>query len=228
MPSLNDALRNQFTAGLQFAFPQTDTDPAALHASAGPVDSIPVTGKIANVHGLGRLVKRYPDYSVGNYFALNDAPLPMCVRNDEDWSIAAIVKPRGLVTNYGIYGSGPSWDAHFALYTSDIDKCAVSWKCAAGITTLECHGLKPDEWALIVASYEAATKTLRLSINDGESVSVVLVDPSQPVERIVIGADTIGYVLRFQGDMSYVAKWGRILTAGERAAMYDNGAFPSI
>lgn len=229
MPTINESLRNQFNRDLQFAFPQTDTDPAALHASAGPVASIPVYGKVANVHGLGRLVKRYPKYSERNAFYLADAPDAMCVRNDEDWTIAAVVKPRGGETNYGIYGSGLNFGSYFALYAGDPDLKA-RWYCGTNpeATVLSCPGLTKDDWSLVVCSYEAATKKLSLSINDGAPVSVVLVDPSQPVGKMAIGADTVDSVLRFQGDMSYVAKWGRILTAGERAAMYDNGSFPSI
>lgn len=229
MFTLNDSLRNQFNHGLQFAFPQTDTDPAALHASFGPVTSMPVTGKIANVHGLDRLVKRYPKYADNNCFELNDAHIDMCARNDKDWTIAAVIKPRGGETNYGIYGSGSGWGSYFALYAGD-PSLKARWYCGsnAEATVLECPGLPKDDWSLAVASYEAATQTLSLSINDGEPVSLVLVSPSQPTGRMTIGSDTVGSVLRFQGDMSYVAKWGRILTAGERAAMYDNGSFPAI
>lgn len=228
MPSLNDSLRAQLDRKLQFAFLQEDTDPAALHASAGPVESIPTYGKVANVHGLGRLVKRYPNCHDRNAFYLAEPPASMCVRNDEDWTIAAVVKPRGGETNYGIYGSGSGWGSYFALYAGD-PSIKARWYCGTNpeATELACPGLPQDDWSLIVCSYEAATKKLSLSINDGEPVSVVLVEPSQPIGRMAIGSDTMDSVLRFQGDMSYIAKWGRILTAGERAAMYDNGAFPS-
>ena len=227
MLAIQDALLSQFKLGLQFLFPQTDVDPAALHASAGPVASIPVVGKVQNAHSLGRLVKRYPGVDT-NHFACEPAPIDLCVRNDQDWTIAAVVKPKDLATNYGIYGSGLDWGNYFGLFTSVNGECGAIWKCAAGEASLKCPGIATDQWALIACSYEAATKTLRLSVNDGVPVPKVLVGPSWPVGRMAIGNDTIGAVLRFQGDMSTVAKWGRILTAGERAAMYCNGAFPGM
>ena len=150
MKTLNESLRNQFNSKLHFAFPQTDTDPAALHAAAGPVESIPTYGKVANVHGLGRLVKRYPTITTAMPFTFAEPPVSMCVRNDEDWTIAAVTGRAAEKRTTASTAAEAGGAVLAPTPATRASKPAGTVAMNPEATEPACPGLSQDDWSLVV------------------------------------------------------------------------------
>lgn len=78
------------------------------------------------------------------------------------------------------------------------------------------------QWYFIVAWYDAATATLNIQVNDGTTNSAAHTAFVNTATQFQMGAITAPNYLN--GRLDSVSIWSRVLTADERATLYNGGA----
>lgn len=212
--------------GLEAYYPQTDAEDRLLDLVRGA--DLTKSGTPISVHALNRVAKRYDGNAENDYYGLATAPQSLHVDAASSWTIAAVVKPYATDTYYGVFGCGAadasSW---LAIFTGEVVR--VQWKKPGGVVALvDAAPTVANRWILIVASYDATTQKMAVSVDDGIPTEIDATGAIATTGAARIGADVLGYVQRFKGEMSHVAKWSRVLSAGEREALYGGGTFPMV
>lgn len=80
-------------------------------------------------------------------------------------------------------------------------------------------------WMFVVCWYVAATRTMFISVNNGAADSLVIASSATPVDRgspFYLGTYR-GGTLSANGRVDETGIWKRVLSAAERAALYNSG-----
>jgi hypothetical protein len=120
------------------------------------------------------------------------------------------------------YGSGERWSLHYT--TNAGGRLEFHWKLNTyAILTEPSAG----EWHFYIAWYDASAETINFQMDDGSvsSTSVAGNPLASSTKDLLVGGKNDSTPTDFMdGDLDQVGFWTRVLTADERAYLYNSGA----
>lgn len=127
----------------------------------------------------------------------------------------------GIVTK--ATGTG-SQTAEYALWLDTGSRVAFYLADGTNHTVLNSAAISPDTWHFVVASYDAVTNQMAISIDNGTPDTATNTTGSyDSVAALQIGTWSTTAAHVFTGRVDEVGIWKRVLTSQERNDLYNNG-----
>ena len=209
-------------------------DPQSFITTIGSVDSGDSSGSLPPVPSTVARTLDCPG-TVNKYIRYDTPPGPQL--GSGDFTIAFFMRPTFLA-NLGetreVFGSGQfdlgnEASSYFRFYVNSTGFNRISCDLSDGTTYYTVQSgissLTDNTWAFVSMTYTSGTDTLSLSINRAAATTASLVlSPADASEDFRIGAAGLTTGNNpFQGQVSSIGIWQRVLTGTELDELYNSG-----
>jgi hypothetical protein len=154
---------------------------------------------------------------------------PDMIVKDLDFTLSAWVWIDSKATDRVVASkrAGKTGDEFNIWYNSAADALEFVVGTAGAVgTATGAAGVSTGQWYFLVAWQDMTAGTVNLQIDNGTPVTVArtLGGASSLNGAFALGGDVLTSTLDWEGRIDEVSLWGRVLTADERAALYNGGS----